>query len=47
MIGPPERKLGQLGNPLGGVTFDGVRVPGENLLGEEGQGSRSPWRVST
>jgi alkylation response protein AidB-like acyl-CoA dehydrogenase len=37
-IGPPERKLGQLGNPLGGVTFDGVRVPRENLLGEEGQG---------
>ena len=37
-IGPPERKLGQLGNPLGGVTFEGVRVPRENLLGEEGQG---------
>jgi alkylation response protein AidB-like acyl-CoA dehydrogenase len=36
--GPPERKLGQLGNPLGGVRFDGVRVPRENLLGEEGQG---------
>ncbi len=37
-VGPPERKLGQLGNPLGGVTFEGVRVPRENLLGEEGQG---------
>ena len=38
VVGPPERKLGQLGNPLGGVTFEGVRVPRENLLGEEGQG---------
>jgi alkylation response protein AidB-like acyl-CoA dehydrogenase len=37
-VGPPERKLGQLGNPLGGVRFDGVRVPRENLLGEAGQG---------
>jgi alkylation response protein AidB-like acyl-CoA dehydrogenase len=37
-IGPPERKLGQLGNPLGGVTFTEVRVPRDNLLGEEGQG---------
>ncbi len=37
-VGPPERKLGQLGNPLGGVRFDGVRVPRANLLGEEGQG---------
>ncbi len=37
-IGPPERKLGQLGNPLGGVTFDEVRVPRENLVGDEGQG---------
>jgi alkylation response protein AidB-like acyl-CoA dehydrogenase len=37
-VGPPERKLGQLGNPLGGVRFDGVRVPRENLLGDAGQG---------
>jgi len=35
---PAERKLGQRGTPLGGVSFDGVRVPRENLLGEEGQG---------
>ena len=37
-VGPAERKLGQLGNPLGGVKFNGVRVPIENLIGEEGQG---------
>jgi alkylation response protein AidB-like acyl-CoA dehydrogenase len=37
-VGSPERKLGQLGNPLGGVRFEGVRVPRKNLLGEEGHG---------
>jgi alkylation response protein AidB-like acyl-CoA dehydrogenase len=37
-IGEPIRKLGQLGNPLGSVRFDGVRVPRTNLLGAEGEG---------
>ena len=37
-IGPPEKKMGLKGSPTHAVTFDDVRVPAENLLGEEGQG---------
>ncbi|MFQ5400711.1 MAG: acyl-CoA dehydrogenase family protein [Anaerolineae bacterium] len=37
-IGPPEKKMGLKGSPTHAVTFDGVRVPLENLLGEEGRG---------
>lgn len=33
-----EEKLGVKGSPTGEVTFDEVRVPKENLIGEEGQG---------
>lgn len=33
-----EQKLGVKGSPTGEVIFDQVRVPRENLIGEEGQG---------
>jgi alkylation response protein AidB-like acyl-CoA dehydrogenase len=38
IIGPPEKKMGLNGSPTHAVTFDNVRVPLENLLGEEGRG---------
>ncbi|MFJ9633866.1 acyl-CoA dehydrogenase family protein [Streptomyces sp. NPDC101175] len=34
----PERKMGMKGSPTAQVHFDGVRVPDERRLGEEGQG---------
>jgi butyryl-CoA dehydrogenase len=37
-IGPPEKKMGLNGSPTHAVTFTEVRVPLENLIGEEGQG---------
>lgn len=37
-IAPPEKKMGLKGSPTHAVTFDEVRVPLENLLGEEGRG---------
>ncbi|GAB4147661.1 MAG: acyl-CoA dehydrogenase [Candidatus Promineifilaceae bacterium] len=37
-IGPAEKKMGLKGSPTHAVTFDEVRVPRENLLGEEGRG---------
>ena len=37
-IGPPEKKMGLHGSPTHAVTFDEVRVPRENLLGDEGRG---------
>ncbi|MCI0577317.1 MAG: acyl-CoA dehydrogenase family protein [Chloroflexi bacterium] len=37
-IGPPEKKMGLKGSPTHAVTFEEVRVPLENLLGEEGRG---------
>ena len=33
-----ENKMGMRGSPTGEVVFDDVRVPVENLVGEEGQG---------
>jgi alkylation response protein AidB-like acyl-CoA dehydrogenase len=38
IIGPAEKKMGLHGSPTHAVTFDGVRVPRENLLGVEGRG---------
>ncbi len=38
VISPPEEKMGLHGSPTHHVTFDNVRVPAENLLGERGQG---------
>ncbi len=37
-IGPAEKKMGLKGSPTHAVAFEEVRVPLENLLGEEGQG---------
>lgn len=36
--GPPEKKMGIRGSHTAAITFDNVRVPKENLLGEEGRG---------
>ncbi len=36
--GPPEKKMGIRGSQTAAITFDNVRVPKENLLGEEGRG---------
>jgi len=37
-IGPAEKKMGLHGSPTHAVTFEDVRVPLENLIGEEGKG---------
>ncbi len=37
-IGPAEKKMGLKGSPTHAVSLDEVRVPLENLLGEEGRG---------
>lgn len=38
LIGPPEKKMGLNGSPTHAVTYDNVRVPLENLVGQEGRG---------
>ncbi len=38
LIGKPEKKMGLNGSPTHAVTFDHVRVPLGNLIGEEGRG---------
>jgi alkylation response protein AidB-like acyl-CoA dehydrogenase len=37
-IGPAEKKMGLHGSPTHAVTYDNVRVPLNNLIGEEGKG---------
>jgi alkylation response protein AidB-like acyl-CoA dehydrogenase len=37
-IGKLEKKMGMRGSPTGEVIFEDVRIPAENLVGEEGQG---------
>lgn len=37
-IGPPEKKMGLHGSPTHAVTYEDVRVPLGNLIGEEGRG---------
>jgi alkylation response protein AidB-like acyl-CoA dehydrogenase len=37
-IGPAEKKMGLNGSPTHAVTFEEVRVPVENMLGQEGRG---------
>ncbi len=44
-IGPAEKKMGLKGSPTHAVTFEEVRVPLENLLGEEGRGLRQTLTV--
>ena len=38
LIGPPEKKMGLHGSPTHAVAYEDVRVPLENLIGEEGKG---------
>jgi acyl-CoA dehydrogenase len=44
-IGKPEKKMGQQGAHISDVIFEGVRVPAENRLGEEGQGFKIAMQV--
>lgn len=37
-IGAPEKKMGLRGSPTHAVTYDEVRVPRENILGDKGRG---------
>ncbi|WP_328820786.1 acyl-CoA dehydrogenase family protein [Nocardioides sp. AX2bis] len=37
-FGAPEKKLGIKGSPTREVYFDHVRIPGDRIIGEEGQG---------
>nr|WP_275955946.1 acyl-CoA dehydrogenase family protein [Nocardioides aquaticus] len=37
-FGAPEKKLGIKGSPTREVYFDRVRIPGDRIVGEEGQG---------
>ena len=41
----PERKLGMRGAPSGQMYLDNVRVPAENLIGEEGKGFLAAMRI--
>ncbi len=36
--GPPEKKMGIRGSITNAITLDNVRVPAENLIGEDGRG---------
>jgi acyl-CoA dehydrogenase len=44
-IGKPEKKMGQQGAQICDVNFEGVRVPAENRLGEEGEGFKVAMQV--
>ncbi|MBL8552312.1 MAG: acyl-CoA dehydrogenase family protein [Hyphomonadaceae bacterium] len=44
-IGKPEKKMGQQGAHICDVMFENVRVPAENILGQEGQGFRVAMQV--
>ena len=37
-VGPPEKKMGLGGCHSNAITYENVRIPRENLLGEEGHG---------
>jgi acyl-CoA dehydrogenase len=44
-VGKPEKKMGQHGAQIHDVIFDGVKVPVENRLGEEGEGFKVAMQV--
>jgi alkylation response protein AidB-like acyl-CoA dehydrogenase len=39
-VGKPEHKLGIKGSPTAALSFEDVRIPSEDLIGEEGRGFR-------
>ncbi len=43
--GPKEAKMGQRASQVGGLVFDGVRLPAEALLGVEGRGFHAMMSV--
>jgi alkylation response protein AidB-like acyl-CoA dehydrogenase len=38
VAGPPEKKMGIRGSVTNAISFENVRVPHENMIGEEGRG---------
>jgi alkylation response protein AidB-like acyl-CoA dehydrogenase len=44
-FGAPERKLGIKGSPTREMYFDGCRIPGWRLIGEEGSGLKTALRT--
>ena len=36
--GPPEKKMGIRGSHTSAITFDNVRIPKENIIGDDGRG---------
>jgi acyl-CoA dehydrogenase len=44
-VGKPEKKMGQQGAHICDVIFEGVRVPVENRLGDEGEGFKVAMQV--
>ncbi len=36
--GPPEKKMGIRGSTTNAITFDNVRIPKDNIIGQEGRG---------
>lgn len=36
--GPPEKKMGIKGSTTNAITFDNVRIPKENIIGQDGRG---------
>jgi alkylation response protein AidB-like acyl-CoA dehydrogenase len=45
LIGPAEKKMGLQGSPTHAVTYESVRVPAANLVGERGKGL--PYTLAT
>ena len=43
-VGPHEKKMGLRSSTMASVTFDDVRVPASNLLGEEGDGFKDLYQ---
>ena len=43
--GPKERKMGQRASPVGALHFDGVELPADALLGQEGRGFHTMMSV--
>ncbi|MBM3585407.1 MAG: acyl-CoA dehydrogenase [Alphaproteobacteria bacterium] len=44
-VGAPDRKMGQMGAHTADVVFDDAHVPGDALLGREGEGFKIAMRV--